>query len=84
MSATKDLFEGIKEQSKKVLKKEKSTNKEKIIKRSYDLNEKTIKRLEEMKVYAYDSKTKLHQIVDEAINKLYEEKKPVIDSFKRK
>ena len=51
------------------------TKKEKIIKRSYDLRESTVKKIQELKVFIYsDSTITYNEIVDEAICQLYEAK----------
>jgi len=53
-----------------------SSSEELSIKRSYTLRPSTVKKLEELKVFVYtDPKIKFNDIVDEAINLLYEKKK---------
>ncbi|MBU5486449.1 hypothetical protein KQI86_19290 [Clostridium sp. MSJ-11] len=75
---------GILESIKKDIKEEKKLNssEDKKIdilevkkKRSYSLNDSTIKKLEEMKVFFYPTGTALEDIVDEAICQLYKMKK---------
>lgn len=79
--ASKGLFASI-EQTGKEVKKENSQevknsgSEELTIKRSYTLRPSTIRRLQELKVFVYtDPNITYNEIVDEAINLLYESKK---------
>jgi hypothetical protein len=81
-TGSKGLFESIEEQGRiKEGKKEnslesKNLGSEKLsVKRSYSLRELTIKRLQELKVFVYpDPNITYNEIVDEAINLLYDQK----------
>jgi len=42
--------------------------------RTYSLPKETIKKLQELQIYHYDVNTKYSEIVEEAINNLYENK----------
>lgn len=85
-SASKGLFAGIEETGKAIKevrnessKEVKNLNSEEVekmtIKRSYTLKPSTIRKLQELKVFVYpDPNVTYNEIVDEAINLLYDSK----------
>jgi len=67
------------EKNAKVVKKEENrkasgNTKEEKMNRTYSLPKETIKKLQELQIYHYDVNTKYSEIVEEAINNLYENK----------
>jgi hypothetical protein len=71
--ASKGLIASIEETGKGVKELKNETVKEVTSKRSYVLKNSTIKKLQELKVFDYpDPNVTYNEIVDEAINRLYE------------
>lgn len=84
ISGSKGLLAGIELTGKKIKKKINNNSKENgnleneefSIKRSYSLKPSTIKKLQKLKIFAYENiNMTYNEIVDEAINLLYETKK---------
>jgi hypothetical protein len=88
MKGSKGILEGLNFDSKKEknvnskefkklkIEEESNLKSEEVIKRSYTLKASTIKKLQELKVFVYtDPNITYNEIVDEAINLLYETRK---------
>lgn len=81
MSGSRGILEGLNVNSEKLKNKNSKEAKnlrseEFSVKRSYTLRPSTVKKLQELKVFVYDDPdVTYNEIVDEAINKLYEMKK---------